>query len=160
MQSLILLITTLLVAACGMPDIRIKRKVAASEVLGTWSLDPKSSALAAGNSLDRCEADPTKPHTITFSADGTCRYRSVLQMPARYLDAYGEWEITPTADDPKGSEVDVSLEIDGDGTYMLSLDLREESGELIFWEFWGDPDSWRFLEYKRKAEQDAGGKRG
>lgn len=145
-----LLAVLLSLASCGLPDIRIKRLVDPSEIVGTWELDPGSSALAADNSIDRYVADPTKPHEITFKEDGTCQYRSVFQMPTRFVEASGEWELGSTEGDPRGSEIDLSLQIEGEGTHSFSLDLREEAGELILWEFWGDPDSWRFLEYRRR----------
>lgn len=152
---LLALITLPFVAGCGMPDFRIKRKVAANEIIGTWELDPKSSAFATDNDIDRHKADPTKVHAITFVAGGTCQFRSVLQMPTRYVDALGEWEISPTDDDPKGSQIDISLKIEGDARHTFSMGLKEISGELILWQFWGDPDSWKFVEYRRQAEQPA-----
>jgi hypothetical protein len=156
-QSLLLLLVSLIVVSCGMPDIRIKRKVTESEIQGMWILDLKSSALASDNSIDRYEDASAKVHKITFNADGTCHYQSVLQMPTRYVDAHGTWEIGSDPDNPRGSVIDIRLKSDAEGTYMFSLDLKEDSGELILWEFWGDPDSWRFLEYNRKAEQGVGG---
>ena len=82
--------------------------------------------------------DPSKPHEIIFRPDGTCRYRSVLQLPTRYIDAEGKWSIEPTSDDPKGSEI--QLAIDSGGTIMFTLDAKEESGRLVLWEFWSDPN--------------------
>ena len=149
-QRLLIPLVSLIIVSCGMPDIRVKRKVAESEIQGVWVLDPKSSALASDNSIDRYEDASAKVHKITFNPDGTCHYQSVLQMPTRYVDAHGTWKIGSDADNPKGSVIDILLKTDSDGTYMFSLDLKEESGVLILWEFWGDPDSWRFLEYKRK----------
>ena len=140
-------------SSCGIPDIRIKRKVAESEIIGTWQLDPKSSALVVDNDGNDYVIDSSKPHTMVFRSDGTCQYRSVLQMPTRYVDAIGEWSIGTDSDNPKGCKINMKLKSDG-GTYMFSLDLKEESGELVIWEFWSDPDLWNFLEYKRKPEAD------
>lgn len=147
----ITLLGLLCLTSCGLPDTRIKRQVAESEIIGTWELDPASSALAVDHDGDDYLMEPGQAHTIVFNADGTCHYRSVMQMPTRHVDAAGTWCITPTDDDPRGCHVDLELRIDGEGTSSFSLDLREESGELILWEFWGDPDLWNFLEY-RKAE--------
>jgi hypothetical protein len=137
--------------SCGPPDIRIKRAVTAGELVGTWRLDPGSSALAADGDGDDYRPDPGKPHEIVFRADGTCRYRSVLQMPTRYVDAEGEWKISATSDDPKGCEVEVELGNVSGATYLFSLDLREDSGCLVLWEFWSDPDLWNFLDYRKAA---------
>jgi hypothetical protein len=154
MKTLLILLSLTLFSACRPPDIRIKRLITAGEVVGTWQLDPKSSALVADGDNEDYNMDSSKPHEIIFRSDGTCRYRSVLQMPTRYVDAEGKWSIVPTSDDPKGSEIE--LAIDSGGTYMFSLDAKEESGRLVLWEFWSDPDLWNFLEYKRKdTEQPA-----
>jgi len=150
MKLLNILLVSLLLSSCGGPDIRIKRKVAEREIVGTWHLDPKSSALVLDHDGDDYLMDASKPHVIVFDEDGTCRYSSVMQMPTRYVDSIGDWSIVPTSNDPRGSKVDIRLKTDGGGTHMFSLDIKEESGELILWEFWSDPDLWNFLEYKRK----------
>ena len=148
MKPLLTLLCLTLLSGCGLPDIRLKRMMATSEVVGIWELDPGSSALAVdGDNVDYV-IDRTKPHEILFRPDGTCRYRSVFQMPTRYVDAEGKWSIVRTPDDPKGSEV--RLEINTNGVHVFSLDAKEDAGRLILWEFWGDPDLWNFLEYKRK----------
>lgn len=148
-KAAFLILSSLALASCGMPDIRIKHKVAETEVVGTWHLDPKSSALAEDHDGDDYVMDATKPHTIVFSADGTCHYRSVLQMPTRYIDAVGQWKTSSPSDKPEGSEVQIELNMPDGGTQMISLDIREDSGELILWTFWSDPDLWNFIEYKQ-----------
>lgn len=150
-QRILLLLASFIVVGCGMPDIRIKRKVTESEILGTWELDPKSSAFAS-DTIDRYERASAKAYTIRFNSDGSCHYQSVSQFPTRYVNAHGKWKISPDTENPKGCLIDIELKTDGGGTHIFTLDLKEHSGELILWEFWGDPDSWRFLEYKRKAE--------
>jgi hypothetical protein len=147
MKTLLLLLCLPLFYGCGPPDIRLKRLITAGEVVGTWQLDPKSSALEVDGDNQDYIMDPSKPHEIIFRPDGTCRYRSVLQLTTGYVDAEGKWSIVPTSDDPKGSEI--KLAIDFGGTNMFSLDVKEESGKLVLWEFWSDPDLWDFLEYKR-----------
>lgn len=143
------LLGLLLLTSCGLPDTRLKRQVAESEVVGTWELDPASSALALDHDGDDYAMEPGKPHTIVFNADGTCRYRSVLQMPTRHVDATGTWRITPTPDDPSGCTVDLELKTEDGATTSFSLDFREEHDELIIWEYWSDPDLWNFLDYRR-----------
>jgi hypothetical protein len=156
MKKLLILLFLPLLFACAPPDIRIKRMVAASEVVGTWQLDPKSSALVVDGDTQDYIIDHSKPHEIEFKADGTCRYRSVLQMPTRYVDVSGKWAVVTTANNPKGCEVE--LELEWVGTYMFSLDIKDDSGTLVLWEFWSDPDLWNFLEYRRKdTEQDVHG---
>lgn len=51
-KTAFLLFSSLYLSSCGKPDIRIKRKVAESEIVGTWQLDPKSSALAVDHDVD------------------------------------------------------------------------------------------------------------
>lgn len=155
MKRLLALSILFILSSCGMPDIRIKRKVDFSEVVGTWVLDPKSTAIAEDYDGDNFVPHPTKPHTITFNSDGTCHYRSVLQMPTRYVDTTGKWSITTDTKNPKVSKIQIELSEPTGKEYSFSLDFREESGHLIIWEFWNDPDLWNFLDYKRQqTEQD------
>ena len=43
---------------------------------------------------------------------------------------------------------------DGVRNYQARNMLRDQmkKGDLVFWEFYGDPDSWEFLEYRRDAQ--------
>lgn len=138
-------------AGCGIPDKRIKRKVAESEIVGVWDLDLSSSALLEDHDGQNYAIDSSKPHTIDFNADGTCRYRSVLQMPTRYVDAHGTWSIGTPSDAPKGSEIDLVINLPAGGTLAMTMDIKEKSGALVLWTFWSDPDLWNFLEYNKKA---------
>jgi len=147
------IIGCLALASCGIPDKRIKRKVVESEIVGTWYLDPNSSALAEDHDGDNYAIDSTKPHSIDFNDDGTCRYRSVLQMPTRYVDVTGIWSVGAPSDDPKGTEVDIELDVPGGGTHAIIMDIKEESGELVLWTFWSDPDLWNHLEYNKKPNK-------
>lgn len=156
--SVELLLSPLLFSCCGEPDIRIQRTVTESEIVGVWELDPQSSALAADHDGDDYDVDPSQQHLIEFRADGTWRYRSVLQMPTRHIDAAGSWSMVAPSDAPRGSRIEIGLQMDDGGTYLFSLDIREESGELVLREFWDDPDPWIFLDYQRKdTGQDGAG---
>ena len=132
-----------------MPDIRINREVAEKEIVGTWRLDPGSTALASNDFGGDYVPDASQPNTIVFNPDGTCRYRSVSQMPTRHIDESGEWSIVPTSDKPERYEIKMTLKMEGGGTSGFDIGIRERSGELVLWQFWGDPDSWHFLEYRR-----------
>lgn len=153
MKTLLTLLCLVLFAGCGLPDIRIKRRITPEEVVGTWLLDPKSSALQTDGDHEDCLIDSSLPHEVVFRPDGTCRYRSLLQMPTRYVDCEGTWSIVPSSDDPRGSEI--KLVIESGGGLQFSLDAKEESGQLILWEFWSDPDLWSFLEYRRRESSQA-----
>jgi len=148
-----LMLISLVIASCGIPEKRIKRIVGEHEIVGIWELDPSSSALAEDHDGDNYAIDSSKPHSIVLNADGTCRYRSVLQMPTRYIDATGIWAIEFQADDPKGSEVRIELNTITGGTQMITMEIKEESGDLILWNFWSDPDLWNLLEYNKKPNK-------
>lgn len=156
MKILMLLPIAMILSACGNPDIRIKRQVDKNEIIGTWQLDAKSSALAMDHDGDSYEMNTANPHEIRFNPDGTCRYRSVLQMPTRFIDAIGNWSIEPTHDDVRGCMIAIQLRTDEGETHTFNLDIKEEAGALVIWEFWSDPDLWNFLEYRRnQAKQNA-----
>ncbi|MES2996760.1 MAG: hypothetical protein V4733_08115 [Verrucomicrobiota bacterium] len=141
----------LLLAGCFLPDIRINRKVSKSEVIGTWLLDPKCSAIAETNAIDRYIPDSSKPHRIILNPDGTCSFQSVIGYdPGKYQYQIltGTWKLETSKDNPSGSYLALELGKAGMRTTHTDYDFREENGNLILWCHWGDPGSWQFLEYR------------
>ncbi len=130
-------------------DNSLHRPVPATEVIGTWQLTDWSVAMAK-----KSDPDPYRPsnetiYQIELRADGTCRYRSLLQMPTRYVDCPGTWKITPKIRQTDVSELDLSVLIDG-SQRGFSLEFGEDKGALYLFSYWGDPDGVELLRYDRK----------
>ena len=139
----------LVLAGCFLPDIRLKRNVAPSEVVGLWTLtadsfldirrDPEAAALP-GRHLE---------YQIDIRADGTLIYRSLLQMPVRQVDVPGRWELRPLSGGKPGNELQIVVDIGGG--HGFSLNFTEEKGRLLIWEYFGDPDRFRLVTYEKTA---------
>ena len=140
----------LLLASCGYfaKDIHLKREVAAKEVIGVWRLRDESLSMARKDSIRPYSEQPDRLHEIEIRVDGTCRFRSITQMPTDYLDCEGTWQLAHALNDKHVPQLDFTLK--KGGGYGFSLDFTEEEGRLVLWEYWGDPDSWEFLKYDKK----------
>ncbi len=134
------------------PDIRLKRPVEPNEVIGCWELMESSlnTVTNAHFTFDPYIIKGKPEHKIVFNSDGTCIYQSLMQMPTKYVNTNGTWKITQDSKEPKISK----LEIIHHKQIYFSLDFMEKEKELIIWEFWGDPDDWQFLKYKKMKDSE------
>src|SRR4051812_13123083 len=75
-------------------DIRLQRKVEVSEIIGTWKLRPDSLERAKREG-QREDFAPSSGQTyqIQVRADGTCHFSSLTQMPLKYEDYEGTWQL-------------------------------------------------------------------
>ena len=146
------ILAAMLLAACGRyfaPDINLERYATEKEIVGSWSLVSRTLEIA---SRDGYAPAAGTPHEISFREDGTCVFRSITEFgqKADYLDARGSWKLEHDTGMPseKKRKNEVSIRIKD---REISLYLTEEKGQLLLWEFWGDPDSWEFIKYERKG---------
>ena len=147
----------LLLIGCGRyfaPDIRIKRPVAAAEVAGTWVLRGDCLTVAKQDHFHPYHEQSGHAHEIEIRADGTCRFRSITQMPTDYLDCEGTWRLGHSSKDKDAPQLDLLLQ--RNGVYGFSMDFTEENGHLVLWEYWGDPDEWQFLKYDKQPNPQGG----
>ncbi|HUU42711.1 MAG TPA: hypothetical protein VMX57_02970 [Planctomycetota bacterium] len=93
---------------------------------------------------------------MTINSDGTIAFASVLELSDpweyRYTTAAGTWKLEH--DTARGSNVTtkntLSLDMRTAGkTVYHYLYFAEDRGPLLLWNYYGDPDSWEFLEYTR-----------
>jgi hypothetical protein len=144
---------TLLVAGCGLfsRDIRLKREVAAKEVIGVWSLRTESLATAKKDSTQPYQEQAGRNHEIEFRADGTCHFGSISQMPTDYLDSKGMWQLSHDFKNKKIPQVDILIY--KGGSYALALYFTEQEGKLVLLQPWGVPDKREFLKYEKKTDK-------
>ena len=147
MKHSLAILVPLLLVGCGLPDIRLERKVTPDELVGIWTMtqdsfeDIKTDAEASG--IKRSQKD----YRVEIHPDGTLRYRSLLQMPTRTVDYRGTWQLKPQTGSTKGDRLQILLE--GNGSHSISFDFTEENRKLVLWTFFGDPDSWRLEKYEK-----------
>ena len=66
------------------------------------------------------------------------------------MSKQGTWELAKADDNPNLSKLKFRFE--GTGYQQITLNFKEKEGVLIIYEFWGDPDSWEFLEFIKTSE--------
>lgn len=149
---------TCLLLACGLlvscgsyfpPNRHVAREIAPDEVVGRWVMADESVALFRKYGFER-EGD--EPSTITFNDDGTLRFDSVWEgvFEIQRIEGPGKW--TPGYADGRNTlDIEVTAE---DARYGFYLNFAEEDGQLILWQYLGDPDLWKFVEYARVDDAD------
>ena len=154
--NLVLVVFAVLCSGCPwpLPDRNLKEYVKEQDVVGRWNFQPESIALVV---RDGFKTNPTHQYHIQFLKDGTCAFRSVVDefQAGNYRDVKGKWKLehdtTGGSNIKKKNTIQIDLSI-ANGTHTRYLNFDKVDGTLVLWQFYGDPDSWEFMEYK-KAEQ-------
>ncbi len=154
--NLVLVVLAVLCSGCPwpLPDRNLKEYVKEQDVVGRWNFQPESIALVV---RDGFKTNPTHQYHIQFLKDGTCAFRSVVDefQGGNYRDVKGKWKLehdtTGGSNIKKKNTIQIDLSI-ANGTHTRYLNFDKVDGTLVLWQFYGDPDSWEFMEYK-KAEQ-------
>ena len=147
MKLSLVILVPLLLAGCGLPDIRLKRKVTPDELVGVWTMTQDSFEDIKTDSEASGIKGSHKDYRIEIQQDCTLRYRSLLQMPTRTVDYRGTWQLKPQTGSTKGDRLHLLLE--ANGTHSISFDFTEENRKLVLWTYFGDPDSWRLEKYEK-----------
>lgn len=155
-MRLVAFIVTLgvLVAGCGSyfaPDRNISDRLDDSALLGTWYLTARSLALLKRDGFRDVAA---YRYVMTFKSDRTCVFDSVLDAAkgGSHVTTACTWRLEhDTRGDSNAQKVNallIQFDVDGvpQGRY---LNFARESGILILWNYYGDPDAWEFMEYSR-----------
>ena len=151
----ILILSAIMVGSCGRyfaPNRNLKEWVSESKLIGVWELTPKSLKLIEKGGYS---PPPGALHTIKLKPDGLLEFRSALDWwdTARYVHQDGKWylEHNTTGSDNVEKKNALRLELprfEVNGI-VVYLNFDETDGKLILWNYYGDPDSWEFLEYVR-----------
>ena len=163
---LILPVLGLVLTGCGAylpPDRNVTDTLGEREVVGTWKMCSNSVALLIH---DGFPANLTNRYTITFNADGTCRFQSVESFgnKNRFVAGNGTWKLEhDTQGDSnikKKNALEFELRVEGqsDNEHLNEyLNFTRENGALILWNYHSDPDLWEFIEYKHEPTADPTG---
>ena len=136
-----------------LPNRNLKSRVERSEVVGKWVLTTNSLGLLT---RDGFNANEHSVYMIEFRTDGTLAYQSVLAgfHTGTYQNVQGTWVLqhgTKAHSNIRSKNaIDMTLKTSG-GTHSRGLLFDKDKHGIILWEYYGDPDSWEFMEY-RKAE--------
>ena len=150
-------VVCLALTGCGrltpLPDRNLKRKVADTDVVGTWKLTSQSLGQLT---RDGYIVDPSHALSITFHADGTLEFASVMDGISgwgTYVEGLGNWALEHDTSGDSNIEKMNALRLDIGGAEVIDrryLNFAEEDGQLLLWNYYGDPDSWEFMEYERR----------
>lgn len=139
-------ILLLMLAGCGsyfMPDRNISDRIAEKDLVGTWVLTAESLKLLKRDGYQ----DAEQVQQIVFKDDGRCEYSGVeiYKPKLSYKSTQGSWKLKHDVKESGGTKANaIELPVAGE------LNLARKDGVLILWAFYGDPDSWEFMEYVKK----------
>ena len=138
-----------------LPDRNLREYVHEQEVIGIWNLSAESLDLLT---RDGFKTNPSHQYRIQFLPDGVCAFQSVVDIVGdtdvirEYYDVKGKWKLehdtTGNSNIKKKNTLRMALTLP-DGEYSYYLNFDKQDGTLVLWDFYGDPDSWEFMEYKR-----------
>lgn len=135
--------------AISFMDFRLKREVTSAEVIGAWKLRDESLSLAL---QDGYKPAPGAIHQLDVRADGSCRYRSIRSSyPPSFEEFEGSWRIKPAFGEKQIYELSISIAKKGGS--MFSVYFTEEKGQLVIWEYLGDPDSGTYLKFDKQPNK-------
>ena len=137
-----------------LPNRNLKSRVEQTDIVGKWILTTNSIGLLK---RDGFKVNEHSVYTIDFRTDGTLVYQSVLAgfNTGTYQNVQGMWTLqhdTKIQSNTRSKNaIDMTLKT-SEGTHSLCLLFDKDKHGLILWEYYGDPDSGEFMEY-RKAER-------
>ncbi len=128
---------------CGC-DRHTDKKVTNPEVVGTWPMTSKSLAMLK---RDGYKPGANETYTITFAADGSLTFASVLPefQGGNFITTSGKW--TLKHDVAIDNETKRTNCLDVDWTRREQMSFAQEDGKLVLWTYYGDPDSCEFIDY-------------
>jgi hypothetical protein len=151
--NVLLVVLALVLMGCPrplfLPDRNLDKYVTEQNVVGAWTLQDQSLGLLG---RDGFKSSSEHQYQIRFLAGGTCEFRSVINdvQGGIYYEVEGTWlllhDVTRGSNTKKKNEIRIELPLP-DVTHRLQLNLDRVDGALVLWQFYGDPDSWEFMEY-------------
>ncbi|MEM6855227.1 MAG: hypothetical protein AAF593_12540 [Planctomycetota bacterium] len=135
-----------------LPDRHLERVVTDSEVVGVWRLTEESLELLTRDGF----VPASNSYTLTFHADGSLQFDSIIDefRGGTYRSSQGTWRLAHNTMGDSNVEKTNVIEIQlrsGQAVQHRTLNFDEEDGQLVLWNYYGDPDSLEFMEYQRLA---------
>jgi hypothetical protein len=134
-----------------LPDRNLREYVKDTDVVGQWTLTADSLKLLA---RDGFKMEDTHRYQIAFLGDGTCEFQSVLDSDrgGSYLSARGTWKLEHDthgdSNEFKKNALRIELKLPTI-MHIRHLNFDRKDDKLILWSYYGDPDSWEFMEYTK-----------
>jgi hypothetical protein len=156
--TLPLVMLAALSGGCGSyfpPNRHISDRIEDAAVVGTWRMTERSL-----EHLERAGFKRKSPHDyrLTFNTDHKCEFASVLEWmgPPTYLKVPCTWrlehDVEGFSNRSKANILRITFDLAGK-PHGLDQNFAREEGELVLWQYHGDPDMWQFIEYTRAASK-------
>ncbi|MHB9000603.1 MAG: hypothetical protein ACYC9N_13955 [Thermoanaerobaculia bacterium] len=141
-----------LTVACQRSESRyLARTVSPTETHGKWTMTPTGieGLRYAGHATHLTPAD----HTLEIRPDGTCSFSGFVDplktsgVDEGFVTSECEWRVGTV-----GHQA-LMLQMRGQPSSVLGpyFYFDEENQHLLLWQYAGDPDAWRYVEYSRVA---------
>lgn len=131
-------------------DRTLDREVVPEELVGSWVLRPES--VQNLNSIGIKIVEGRFFHELEFDADGGCRLRTFLPEdvqltgpPPAVTSSKCRWTLGQGA---AHQRLSIAL-LDAPEKTIRYRFTEANGGELVIWQYIGDPDAWRYLEYSK-----------
>ena len=101
---------------------------------------------------------PEHRYTIIFEKDGQLDFASVDAdfRSGTYMECQGTWNLGHDTRESSGLRVANTLRMrlkTASANLDIGMGFAETDGRIVLWDFYGDPDSWEFIEYERTAQE-------
>ena len=144
-----LFVVATMCGACQFSENRdLRRVVNSSELVGRWALTEESARDMAASGLRLLQDFST--FYFVLRADGTCEFKAFVGA-----DAEGNvLGVPPSASKPCRwtKQVDRNaIRVEIGEADSVAYDVGEDvEGRLVLWKHAGDPDLWKYIEYRRQ----------
>ena len=146
-------INNLVGALTPIPDM--KRYVSQDELIGVWIPTSGTERIIAQDKPSGTR--PEKCH-LKLNRDGTCEFDSVYGSYSSfaYRKTTGTWALEHDTDGNSNVRKKNAIAFDMQSREFagnMYLNITENKGKLILWEWHGDPDSCEFIEYEKEETE-------
>ena len=134
----------------------LSRAVTRQELVGDWAAT-ELGADSLKNAGYKTHLDPNE-HRLTVRADGTCEAETVLDPASPGPDGTGFWvsKYLPCAwdlgKDGDHQTLELWVQMVPGKPDLMRFYFDEEEGHLVLWQYAGDPDASKYMEFRKAGE--------
>jgi hypothetical protein len=155
MRARSIVLVCVLAGSCGpyfAPDRNVSEFLPDAAIVGTWRLTRESLANIERDGFRR---ERSHRYVIVLRRDRTCEFASVVAefKGSRYVESSCVWVLQHQTRGDSNVEKANALQLQVKGQ-EINFNFTREHGELMLWDYCGDPDEWKFLEYSRRSSDD------
>lgn len=156
-RALVLAGLAVLAGGCQRAENRhLSRAVDRQELVGDW-VATESGTDALQHAGYRTHLDP-KEHRLALRGDGTCEAETVVDPASPGPDGTGLWvsKYLPCAwdlgKDGDHQTLELWVQMVPGKPDLLKFYFDEEEGHIVLWQYAGDPDARKYMEFRRSGE--------